>query len=236
MAKIGMEKSSILKLSVFFLANMAPNYWIWPGGCEHPTVFVQAHSNAPDCNIQSDCELYLDACCGIAEPTTRGRGESHHICWSKYSTRYLDEEGNYYTFECMSDEKEQGEVVVFEEIDVPMSWYDETLWVDAVIKAMFVCNVFPLIGLPIFLILSLVIQTDYYIMNLWSLVVVIENMSEPLEGKEDWTLNNWFLFPVRRSILFFLLTIFGSIGNLMVPINFIIVPVTGLLAWINNYY
>ena len=59
---------------------------------------VQGHSNAPDCNVNSDCDGYIDACCGIAEPTTRGRGEEHHICWSKYSTRYLDEDGQYYTF------------------------------------------------------------------------------------------------------------------------------------------
>ena len=62
---------------------------------------VLAHSNAPDCNLQSDCDDYLDACCGIADPTSRGRGDAHHICWSKYSTRYLDEEGIYYTFSCM---------------------------------------------------------------------------------------------------------------------------------------
>lgn len=59
---------------------------------------VVSHSNAPDCDVNSDCDDYIDACCGIAKPTSRGRGESHHICWSKYSTRYLDEEGLYYTF------------------------------------------------------------------------------------------------------------------------------------------
>ena len=199
---------------------------------------ARAHSNAPDCNVQSDCEMYLDACCGNAEPTTRGRGESHHICWSKYSTRYLDEDGNYYTFECMTDKKEseETEVVVFEEVDLPMSWYEETLWVDTLIKAAFVCNVFPLIGLPVFLLLDLIIHTDYFVMSIWSLAVVLENMSSPLEGKERWTVKNWFLFPVRRAIMFSLLSIVASAGNLMVPVNFIIVPLTGLLAWINNYY
>merc|ERR1719454_2764948 len=89
---------------------------------------VLAHSNAPDCSVNSDCDDYIDACCGNAVPTTRGRGESHHICWSKYSTRYLDEDGLYYTFECMEQESSEKAVVELETIDLPMSWYVDTLW------------------------------------------------------------------------------------------------------------
>ena len=73
-------------------------------------------------------------------------------------------------------------------------------------------------------------------MNIYSLVVVFDNIDGPVEGKEDWNISNWFLFPVRRSMLFTMLTFVGLVGNIMIPINFIIVPVTGLLAWINNYY
>ena len=64
---------------------------------------VEAHANAPDCETDDDCSDYIDACCGTAEPESRGRGLSHHICWSKFSKRYLDEDGLYYSFQCMSD-------------------------------------------------------------------------------------------------------------------------------------
>lgn len=123
-----------------------------------------------------------------------------------------------------------------ETIDLPMSWYVDTLWVDTSIKAMYVINIFPLIGIPFYLIIALVIYTHYNYMNLYSLWYVFDNIDGPVEGKEDWNISNWFLFPVRRTMLFSMLTLVGLVGNIMIPINFIIVPVTGLLAWINNFY
>ena len=136
----------------------------------------------------------------------------------------------------MVEESTKKEIVELEAIDLPMNWYLETMWVDSTIKAMFIANIFPLIGLPIFLIIATVVYFHYQWMNIYSLSVVFDNFDGPVEGKEDWTVSNWFLFPVRRSILFNMLIIVGTVGNLMVPINFIIVPVTGLLTWINNYY
>ena len=101
---------------------------------------------------------------------------------------------------------------------------------------MYVLDIFPLFGLPLYLLLALVIYIHYQYMNVWSLAVVLDILESPLEEKDEWTISNWFLFPVRRSILFSFLTLIGLAGNLMIPINFLIVPVTGLLAWVNNYY
>ena len=118
-----------------------------------------------------------------------------------------------------------------------MTWYADQIWVDSTLKFMYVLAIFPLIGLPLYLLLALVIHVHYQYMNIWSLAVVLDIFESPLETiDEEWTVSNWFLFPVRRSILFQFLTLVGLAGNLMIPINFIIVPVTGLLAWINNYY
>ena len=126
---------------------------------------------------------------------------------------------------------------MIEALDLPMTWYADQIWVDSTLKFMYVLDIFPLIGLPLYLLLALVIHVHYQYMNIWSLAVVLDIFESPLETiDEDWTVSNWFLFPVRRSILFQFLTLIGLAGNLMIPINFIIVPVTGLLAWINNYY
>lgn len=200
---------------------------------------MEAHANAPDCEKQEDCANYVDACCGTAEPTSRGRGDPHHICWSKYSSRYLDEDGLYYTFTCMSEKQQYQEIVVVKPADVPMSWYDDTMWVDSLIKAQYTCGTFPIIGLPFYLIMGMVVFVHYVYKMFWSLDIILEDaevVEEGQPGGDDWTINNWFLFPVRRGILFSMFATIGSIGNLLVPINFIVVPVIGLLAWINNFY
>ena len=134
------------------------------------------------------------------------------------------------------EEPSKQNIVVIEDVDLPMTWYADTLWVEATIKAMFVIDIFPLLGLPLYLIIMMVIYFHYQYMNIWSLAVVLDVMETEVEGAEQWTISNWFLFPVRRSIMFSLLSFIGLVGNLMLPINFIIVPITGLLTWINNYY
>ena len=63
-------------------------------------ITANAHSNAPDCTTQLDCDGYKDACCGEARPTN-GKGSPHKICWSKFSSKYLDEKGFYYEFNCL---------------------------------------------------------------------------------------------------------------------------------------
>lgn len=136
----------------------------------------------------------------------------------------------------MTQDNNQKEVVVVETLDLPMSWYVDTMWVDFTIKAMYISDIFPIIGIPFYILFALIVYFQYQYMNLWSLWFVFDNFDGPVEGKEDFTIGNWFLFPIRRSIIFNMLFFVGLVGNLMIPINFIIVPVTGLLAWINNYY
>ena len=93
-------------------------------------------------------------------------------------------------------------------------------------------------------------------MLFWSLAVALENPEgteapPPTEEESvdpdfeptldnisthDWTMDNWWLFPFRRIMVFSFLALFGTIGNLLIPINFVIVPALGILAWVNNYY
>ena len=113
-----------------------------------------------------------------------------------------------------------------------MSWYEDYMWIDTSIKFMYTFGTFPLIGLPVYIILAMIIAGQYTYMDIWSLVVVLDESKDP----DDWNLSNWFWFPVRRSIVFTIFAILGTIGNLLIPINFVIVPVIGLLAWINNFY
>ena len=112
---------------------------------------------------------------------------------------------------------------------MPMSWYVDTMWVDFTIKAMYFFDFFPIIGIPFYIVIAFIVYCHYQYMNMWSLWFVFDNFDGPVEGKEDYTVANWFLFPVRRSIIYNMLFIVGLVGNLMIPINFIIVPVTGLL-------
>ena len=72
-------------------------------------------------------------------------------------------------------------------------------------------------------------------MNFWSLGVVLDE-EQDVELAEEWTIENWFTYPLRRSLIFVFLTFMGTIFSFMIPINFVIVPVIGLLAWVNNMF
>ena len=75
----------------------------------------------------------------------------------------------------MKEKKDNEQVVVIEAPDVPMSWYEDTMWVDGLIKAAYTIGTFPIVGLPIYLILAAIIWTQYVVMIFWSLEIVLSD-------------------------------------------------------------
>ena len=116
-----------------------------------------------------------------------------------------------------------------------MNWADEHEWVDGAIKTCFVFGIFPLVGLPLYIIFSLVLSGYYLYMETYTLFLVFGTEENSAEA-EEYNILNWFIYPFRRRFVFNFIAMIGTVGNILFPINFIIVPVLGLLAWANNIF
>ena len=57
-----------------------------------------------------------------------------------------------------------------------------------------------------------------------------------MEGMSEWTEENWEQGPLRRLLVFILVSMMAILMNVLIPLNYTILPVLGLIAWLNDYY
>ena len=103
------------------------------------------------------------------------------------------------------------------------------------IKTSFVFGIFPLVGLPFFILFGIILSSYYLWMETYTLFLVFSTEESSTEA-EEYNILNWFIYPFRRRFVFNFVAMLGTVGNILFPINFIIVPVLGLIAWANNIF